>query len=153
MKVTSEGKSGCGLTLYSSGTSRSKRTIGKKQHFRQFTSAGLLFQMAGRHTLFPGVSLFTSLGNAQVLLGGVYRVHIWLCIPSASFTPVATAAGLVREMTLGLCSSGDQSPTFASREVLLQSRARWSEEGRHTTFLSLSSLDAFLPSMCMCSLF
>ena len=47
----------------------------------------------------------------------------------------------------------DQSPTFAQRS-LLQSRARWSEEGRHKHFsLSLSSLDAFLPSMCMCSLF
>ena len=97
---------GDSLTLYSLGTSRSKITIGKKQHFpRQFTPAGLLFQMAGRHTHYfraCAVCLHFLLGNAQVFLGGVYRVHIWLCASPLHGPPLSQwRQGRAREMALG----------------------------------------------------
>lgn len=138
MKVTSEGKSGCGLTLYSSGTSRSKRAIGKKQHFPLSVYSCWAPVPDGRkaYTLFPCVRGLSSLPFGKCPSFARWCVqssHLAVCIPSAPSTPVATAAGTRSRNDSGLCSSGirvQRSP----REVLLQSRARWSEEGRHKHF-------------------
>ena len=98
LKVTSEGKSGCGLTLYSSGTSRSKITIGKKQHFPPSVYSCRAPVPDGRkaYTLFPCVRGLSSLPFGKgpgFSRWCVQSSHLAVCIPSAPSTPVATAAG------------------------------------------------------------
>lgn len=116
---------------------------------RQFTPAGLLFQMAGRHTHYfraCAVCLHFLLGNAQVFLGGVYRVHVWPCAH-----PLHGRNGGRDSLVKWLWAlpRSDRSPTFAQRS-LLQSRARWSEEGRHKHF-SPSLLWMHFSHLCVCA--
>lgn len=157
LKVTSEGKSGCGLTLYSSGTSRSKRTIGKKQHFPPSVYSCWAPVPDGRkaYTLFPCVRGLSSLPFGKCPSFARWCVqssHLAVCIPFAPSTPVATAAGTRSRNDSGLCSSGirvQRSP----REVCSNHVPDGVKKAGTNISLSLSSLDAFLPSMCMCSLF
>ena len=105
--------------------------------------------MAGRHTHYfraCAVCLHFLLGNAQVFLGGVYRVHVWPCAH-----PLHGRNGGRDSLVKWLWAlpRSDRSPTFAQRS-LLQSRARWSEEGRHKHF-SPSLLWMHFSHLCVCA--
>ena len=136
LKVTSEGKSGCGLTLCSSGTSRSKITLGKKQHFPPSVYSCRAPVPDGRkaYTLFPCVRGLSSLPFGKgpgFSRWCVQSSHLAVCIPSAPSTPVPCGDSLMK--WLWALPHSDQSPMF-TQGSLLQSRARWSEEGRHKHF-------------------
>ena len=157
LKVTSEGKSGCGLTLYSSGTSRSKITIGKKQHLPPSVYSCRAPVPDGRkaYTLFPCVRGLSSLPFGKgpgFSRWCVQSSHLAVCIPSAPSTPVATAVGTRSWNGSGLCRIVIRVQC-SPREVCSNHVPDGVKKAGTNISLSLSSLDAFLPSMCMCSLF
>lgn len=140
LKVTFEGKSGCGLTLYSLGTSRSNVTTGKKQHFpHQFSPAGLLFQMAGRHTRYfraCTVCLHFLLGKAQVFLDGVCRVLFGCVCPLCVVHHRRMAAWTLSERAVCLAGWWSEPNIYPNKFILIMCQMEWRMQAQ--TFLSLS---------------
>lgn len=140
LKVTFEGKSGCGLTLYSLGTSRSNVTTGKKQHFpHQFSPAGLLFQMAGRHTRYfraCTVCLHFLLGKAQVFLDGVCRVLFGCVCPLCVVHHRRMAARTLSERPVCLAGWWSEPNIYPNKFILIMCQMEWRMQAQ--TFLSLS---------------
>lgn len=107
LKVTFEGKSGCGLTLYSLGTSRSNTTIGGKS---SISTPSVYSRRApvpdGRkaHTLFPCLRGLSSLPfgkGPSFSRWCVSSSHGAPGTPCAPSTPAAVAALAPSEMAPG----------------------------------------------------